>query len=366
MDYGVFDLVVVGAGITGLTVARAYVEKQPEAKVLLVDKRPHLGGNCHDFLHGSGVYVQTYGPHIFHTKSERVRDFILRFCELNAYRHKVVAMYKGGIYPIPINRNTINKFFGLSLRTEEEVRDFLKGKRIDVQDMSSSRDVVVSRFGVELYEAFVKHYSKKQWDVYPDQMPPSILERLPIRYDGNDYYYDAIFEGLPKEGFSKLFESMADHGSITVSLGSDYFDIKDRLPEGQKTVYTGRLDEFFGFSLGRLPYRHSRFIFEIKDTGDFQPNSVVNYTEPSPDYIRVTEFKKLYLQESKESPICIEYTSDEGVPTYPFPSEEGKSLAKRYIELAPDGVFFAGRLGLHKYLDMDAAVLEALSLCDDL
>jgi UDP-galactopyranose mutase len=360
------DILVVGAGLSGLSFARKYAEDHPREQVHIIDKRSHIGGNCHDFIGEYGILVQKYGPHIFHTNEERVWSFLSRFTEWIAYRHRGLAKYRGQHYPMPINRTTINKFFGKNLKTESEVREFLDTVREHGGEIRNSRDVVVSRFGEELYNAFIRDYSLKQWGVSPTELQSFVLERLPIRYDDNDSYYNAKYEGIPSLGFTFMFSKMADLENIRIFLDTDFFDFRKNIKKETPIVYTGRLDEFFGYKHGILPYRHSRFIFESLDTLDFQPNSVVNYVEPEPEYIRVTEFKKLYMQDAVGTVICREYSGDEGIPTYPMPLFGVEEKIQKYLSCSPENMCFMGRLGLHRYLDMDRACSEALDLAEEM
>lgn len=356
-----YDFLIVGAGITGITLAERLAGDG--AKVLLIDRRDHIGGNCYDFRDGNGIIVQKYGPHIFHTRSRSVFDYLSRFTEWNDYRHKVIACHRGEYYPIPINRDTINSFYGIELRSEEETEEFLRGKRIAVGRIANSRDVVISKFGEELYEAFVKHYTKKQWDHYPEELDRSVLERLPVRYDTNPYFFDDPYQGMPLEGFTKMFDGMLAGGGITVELGTDFFARRKDFSFG-KLIFTGRIDRFFDFRHGALQYRCMKFVFQTEDAVDYQPNSVVNFTDPDVEQLRVTEFRKFYLQTESPTVICREHPSWEGEPAYPVINGENRALRKKYLDEAAhlEDVYFAGRLGTHRYLDIDTAVERAIEL----
>ncbi|MBU0761733.1 MAG: NAD(P)-binding protein [Candidatus Altiarchaeota archaeon] len=366
MDYYDADVLVVGAGFSGLSFARRYAEQHPGKRVCIIEKRDHIGGNCFDFVDGRGFFVQKYGPHVFHTNNDVVWNFLSEFTDWLPYKHKVIAQYGGDYYPVPINRNTINKFYGVNLGSEEEVRDFLDTVKVDVGKARNSRDVVVSRFGEDLYNAFIRHYTKKQWGLYPEELPRSVLERLPIRYGGNDFYYDANYQGIPSDGFTRLFERMVDLSNISVFLGVDFLAVKDDVSSDVLVVNSMRIDEFFNFEFGALPYRFSRFEFEELECDGFQPNSVVNYTEPEPDFIRSTEFKKLYFQDIPGSVVCREYTGSVGVPTYPVPAFGVGEAVSKYLDIVPANMRFIGRLGLHRYIDMDTACASALDLAEEL
>lgn len=357
-----YDFLIVGAGITGATIAERLAKDGK--KVLIIDKRDHIGGNCYDYTDENSITVQKYGPHIFHTKEKKVFEYISKFTEFTDYKHKVIAKYKGKYYPIPINLDTVNMFFGLGLKDENELKEFLETKRENITDIKNSRDVVVSKFGVGLYNAFVKHYTKKQWDKFPEELDKSVLERLPIRHDKNSYYFDDKFQGMPKEGFTKIFEKMLDNKNIDIKLGVDFFKIKETL-EYDKLVFTGELDRFFNYKFGKLDYRCIDFVFETKD-GDFQPNSVVNHTDKDVKFIRVTEFKKFYNKKSNKTIICKELFTWRGEPSHPVMDEKNKTLAQKYIDETKKlkGVYFAGRLGSYKYLNIDTAIMKALTIYD--
>jgi UDP-galactopyranose mutase len=360
------DVVVVGAGISGLTFSRAYAEKNPGKRILVVERREELGGNCHDRVNEEGLLVQKYGPHIFHTNSDKVWEFLSRFTKWSDYKHKVIARFGGDYYPVPINRNTINKFFKINLKAENEVKAYLDGLKVPQKEIKNSRDVVISRFGVELYEAFIRHYTKKQWGVYPEELPASVLERLPVRYDDNDYYYNAKYQGMPVEGFTRMFERMVDLPNIRLNLGQDFRAVKDDFDDETMIIYTGRVDELFDFSKGRLPYLYTGFVFETLGTESYQPNSVVNHPEEETKHIRSTEFKKLTMQRHAKTTICKEFMRPDGVPTHPVPGDGSKILHAEYSGSAPKNMHFLGRLGRHRYLDIDAACAEALNLAEEL
>jgi len=358
------DVLVIGAGFSGLTFARAYAQAQPSKRVVVCERRDQLGGNCHDYETEDGIIVQRYGPHIFHTDDKRAWDFMNSFTSFNGYEHRVIAKYRGVHYPVPINLTTVNRFFGLELSGEQELREFLEGKRERVDAIKTSEDVIVSRFGRELYDAFFKEYTKKQWGVTPDMMPPFIFERLPLRYDDNDLYYNSRFQGMPEGGFTRAFERMVDLPDIEVMLGRE--PGKDEIERAPMVIHTGRIDEHFSYVHGRLPYRNSRFEFQTLETCDYQPNSVVNHTEGSVECLRSTEYKKFYGTEADRTVICFEYMDDAGVNTYPVINEDSKETLKKYEDMVPDNMRFLGRLGRHRYLDMDKACIEALELAEEL
>ena len=355
-----YDFLIVGAGATGITLAERFANDGK--KVLIIDKRNHIGGNCYDYLGDNDIIIQKYGPHIFHTKEETIHSYLSKFTDWTSYKHKVIALYKEKYYPIPINLDTVNTFFNTDLRDEHQLIDFLKTKAVKKDKIENSQDVVISKFGIELYEAFVKYYTKKQWDLYPEELDKSVLERLPIRYNKNPYYFDDKFQGMPTKGFTEMFKKMLLNKDIEIRLETDFFKVKNNI-EYKKLIFTGKIDEFFDYKFGKLDYRCINFVFETKD-GDFQPNSVVNYTDSSPEFTRITEFKKFYEKQSKKTIICKEFTSWEGSPSYPVLNEKNNKLLEKYLNEAKKlkDTYLAGRLGSYRYLNIDKAVSEALKL----
>jgi len=358
-----YDYLIVGAGISGIVLAErlASIGK----KILLIDKREHIGGNCYDYIDGK-IIVQNYGPHIFHTSSKEVYNYLSKFTEFNDYKHKVLAYYHGGYYPIPINRETINKFYNINLKNEQDVINFLNKKKSKIKNINNSEDVVVSKFGRELFNAFVKNYTKKQWDKFPKELDKSVLERLPIRYDTNPYYFQDKYQGVPVHGYTKMFDKMLKSKNITIKLNTDFFVINNdiKCAEYKKIIYTGKIDEFFNHRYGRLEYRGLKCIFE-KLYGDFQPNSVVNYPEPKMETTRITEFKKFYNERCNHTIICREiFNWDYDTPAYPVQNKKNLKLYEKYKkEIARfKNIYFVGRLAEYKYYNMDAAVKRALDI----
>ena len=360
-----YDYLIVGAGFAGAVLAERLANMAGK-KVLIIDKRDHIGGNCYDYIDENGIVVQKYGPHIFHTNNKNVFDYLSHFTVWNNYKHKVLAFYKDKYYPIPINRDTINLFYGINLRSEEELKRFLESKKININKITNSEEVVISLFGNELYEAFVKHYTKKQWDRYPNELHKSVLERLPIKYDANPYYFpNDSYQGMPVGGFSKMFEKILDHENIDIKLGTEFLDIKNDV-QYRKMIFTGRIDEFFGNKFGKLEYRCIDFSFEIFNEENYQPNSVVNYTAKDTEFSRVTEFKKFYKNICSKTVICKERFNWCGELSYPVITEENSKLLQLYKKEAAKlrDVLFLGRLAQYKYLNMDQVVGEGLRMFD--
>lgn len=359
-----YDYLVVGAGFAGAVMAERLASLNK--KVLIIDKRDHIGGNCYDY-DDEGIFVQKYGPHIFHTKSKEVFDYLSQFTSWIEYKHKVLAFFNNEYYPIPINLTTVNKFYNINLKTEEELKKFLDTKKVYVDEINNSRDVVVSKFGYDLYEAFVKHYTMSQWDKFPEELDKSILERLPIRYNENDYYFDEPYEKMPQLGFTSLFQKLLDNKNITIKLGVDFFKIKNEV-KYKKLIYTGRLDEFFGFMYGELEYRSLEFNIEKHNLSSYQPNAVVNHTGKNSSFFRLTEFSKFYNFKSNNTIICKERKSSNGEPSYPLLNDKNLNLLKRYLsEMSNcENVIFVGRLAQFKYYNMDQIVQECLNITKSL
>lgn len=361
-----YDYVIVGAGFSGAVIAER-IASQSGKSVLVIDKRDHIGGNCYDFLNSKGILVQKYGPHIFHTKNKKVWDYISQFTSFNDYKHKVISFYRGNYYPIPINRETVNKFYNLQMNSEEELKAFLEKIRTKISEIKHSKDVVVSKFGEELYEAFVKHYTKKQWDKYPEELNKEVLERLPIKYDDDPFYFSDPFQGMPLHGYSKMFEKMLSNKNIKLLLNKDFFEIKNLL-KCKNLIYTGPLDQFFDYKFGKLEYRGINFLFEDFETDSFNLGSVINYPEKEFPFGRVTEFKKFYGLNMPGTTICKEFFTWEGEPSFPVISESNLELAKRYLEESAkiNNAHFIGRLGRFKYIDMDKAIEDSLNLFEEI
>jgi UDP-galactopyranose mutase len=355
-----FDFLIVGAGLAGAVLAER-IASQLNQKILIVEKRDHIGGNCYDYRNVDGILVQKYGPHIFHTSSKRVFEYLSRFTDWTNYRHKVVGLYRNKYYPIPINLDTVNLFYGLNLKNEQELNNFLVQKRVKLARVANSRDVIVSRFGEELYEAFVKHYTKKQWGCYPEELDKSVLERLVCRYDRNPYYFTDIYQGMPASGYTKMFERMLENRNIQIRRNTDFFKIKNKV-KYDRLIYTGRLDRFFNDQFDTLDYRGIHFVFENLKKEAYQPHCVINHSDREVEYSRVTEFKKFYAKRSSNTVICKEYFGWDGEPCYPVLDWKNRALLKRYNRKIDylDNVIFLGRLARFKYLNMDQVVEESL------
>jgi UDP-galactopyranose mutase len=357
-----FDYLVVGAGFAGSTLAERLASDG--ADVLLVDRRPHVGGNAYDHYDDAGVLVHRYGPHIFHTNSDRVVEYLSRFTDWRPYEHRVLAAVDGQLVPIPINLDTVNRLYGLDLDSKELER-FFADRAEPVGRARTSEDVVVGTVGRDLYEKFFRGYTRKQWGLDPSELDASVTSRVPTRTNRDDRYFTDSFQAMPRHGFTRMFENMLDHPGIKILLNTDYREIEDLVPY-RRMIYTGPIDEFFHYCYGKLPYRSLEFRFESLDERLHLPVAVVNHPSESVPFTRVTEFKHLTGQDAPRTTLVYEYPRGEGDPYYPVPRPENATLYKQYKELAdatPE-VEFVGRLATYKYYNMDQVVAQALAVYD--
>ncbi len=365
-----YDTLVVGAGYAGTIVAEQLADRSGQ-RVLIVDRRDHIAGNAFDYVDEFGVLVHKYGPHIFHTNSDKVVEYLSRFTDWRPYEHRVLANVDGQKVPMPINRTTINRLYGLGLRKEEEVAAFLAERAEPVERVRTSEDVVVAKVGRELYEKFFRGYTRKQWQRDPSELHASVCARIPIRTNEDDRYFTDSFQMMPAEGYTAMFRRMQDHPNIDVQLETDFTDVRDEVDFGH-LVYTGPIDAYFGYRFGALPYRSLEFELRNVPTpegGYHLPATSVN--EPSQDvpHTRITEFRRMTGQERHpSSTLAVEYPRAEGDPYYPIPRDDTRALYRRYEALGeelPD-VTFVGRLARYQYLNMDQVVGQALSVVDKL
>lgn len=355
-----FDYLVVGAGFAGSIIAER-LASQLNKKVLVVDKRNHIAGNAYDFYDNEGVLVHKYGPHIFHTNSKKVFDYLSQFTQWRLYEHRVLASVDGQLVPMPINLKTINMIFGLSL-SNDEVEGFLNSRKIEVEEIINSRDIIISRIGVELYEKFFKGYTKKQWGVFPEELDSSVCARIPIRTNSDSRYFGDTYQAMPKFGYTRMFENILNHRNISVLLQTDFKAIMDQV-RFDKVIYTGPVDLYFNHCYNALPYRSLSFEFETIDKEFVQEVGTINYPN-SYDFTRITEIKHITGQKHPKTSIIKEFPTVDGDPYYPIPQPENNLLYQRYKEKAEKekNVHFLGRLGTYKYYNMDQVVAQALTL----
>lgn len=355
-----FDYLIVGAGFAGSVLAER-LASQANKKVLIIDKRNHIGGNAYDCYNDDGILIHKYGPHIFHTNSERVWDYLSDFTQWRPYEHRVLAQVDGKLLPIPINRTTVNELYDLNLLTEEECQKFFDSLAEPVEQCRTSEDVVVSKVGRELYEKFFRGYTRKQWGIDPSELDAQVTARIPTRTNTDDRYFTDSFQAMPLHGYTRMFEKMLDHPNIKIMLSTDYRDVLGVIPY-REMIFTGPVDQYFNYCYGKLPYRSLEFKHETLDQEQALPVAVVNYPQDH-DYTRITEFKQLTGQVHPKTGVVYEFPKAEGDPYYPIPKPECTELYKKYQALAEQtpGVHFVGRLATYKYYNMDQVVAQALA-----
>jgi len=358
-----YDYLIVGAGFAGSVLAER-LASQHGARILLIDRRPHIGGNAYDELDAAGILYHKYGPHIFHTNSEQVWDYLSQFTEWRPYEHRVRAHVRGKLVPIPINRTTLNELFDLNLQTDEEAADYLACRAEPVDEITTSEDVVINAVGRELYELFFRGYTRKQWGLDPSELDKQVTSRIPTRTNTDDRYFSDTYQAMPLRGYTKMFERMLDNPLIEKRLGADFREFKDRaFAIADHVIFTGPVDEYFDFRFGKLPYRSLRFDHQTLDQEWFQPVAVVNYPNEDVPFTRISEYKHLTGQDAPVTTITYEFPSAEGDPYYPIPRPENQELYKKYEALADQtpNVTFVGRLATYRYYNMDQIVGQALA-----
>jgi UDP-galactopyranose mutase len=360
----VYDYLIIGAGFSGAVLAERLASRAGK-RVLVCDKRAHIGGNAYDFYDSAGVLIHKYGPHIFHTNSERIFSYLSQFTRWRPYEHRVVVQVDGKLLPFPINLDTVNRLYGWSLESEQ-LAEYLASVAEKVSHCKTSEDAVVSKVGRALYEKFFKNYTFKQWGLDPSQLDAAVAARVPARLDRDDRYFLDKFQFMPMHGFTRMFEAMLDHPKIHVALGADYREVRHEI-DAREVIYTGPIDEYFGYCHGRLPYRSIHFDFQSHAREVFQSGPVINYPNDH-EYTRVTEFKYLTGQKHPSTTVVYEYPNGDGDPYYPVPRPENVERYRLYKALADrtPGVHFCGRLGTYRYYNMDQVVGQALALFDQL
>ena len=354
-----FDYLIVGAGFAGSVLAERLANGSGK-KILICDKRSHIAGNAFDYYNDDGILIHKYGPHIFHTNSADVFEYLSRFTDWREYQHRVLASVDGMQLPIPINLDTINKLYGLNL-TAFEVEEFFEKLAEKCDVIRTSEDVVVSKVGRELYEKFFRNYTRKQWGLDPSELDASVTARVPTRTNRDDRYFTDSYQAMPKHGYTRMFEKMLDHPNIKIMLNCDYREIANHIGY-REMIYTGPIDQFFDYRYGKLPYRSLEFKHETHDTETFQTAPVINYPNEQA-FTRITEFKYLTGQEHKKTSIVYEFPQATGDPYYPIPRKENANIYGEYKALADntENVYFVGRLATYKYYNMDQIVAQALT-----
>jgi UDP-galactopyranose mutase len=356
-----YDCLIVGAGFAGSVMAER-LARDSGKRVLLIDRRPHIGGNAYDHYDNAGILVHRYGPHIFHTNSQQVFEYLSQFTQWRPYEHRVRAAVNGRLVPIPINLTTVNALYGLDL-DGEGMAAFLARRAEPVAHVRTSEDVVIRSVGRELYELFFRGYTRKQWGIDPSDLDKAVTARIPTRTNTDDRYFSDTYQAMPLHGYTRMFENMLDHPNIKIMLNTDYREIARIVPH-ERLIYTGPVDEYFDFCYGPLPYRSLSFRHETLNSERFQDVAVVNYPSEDVGFTRITEYKHLTGQEHARTSISYEFPCAEGDPYYPVPRPENAALYKRYQALADrtPGVSFVGRLATYKYYNMDQVVGQALAL----
>ena len=356
-----YDYLIVGCGFAGSVLAER-LANQHGARILMIDKRDHIGGNAFDEKDAAGILMHRYGPHIFHTNSDDVFAYLSNFTNWRPYEHRVLAHVRDKLVPIPINRTTLNALFDLDLKTDEQAAAYLASRAETVDEIKTSEDVVINAIGRELYELFFRGYTRKQWGLDPSQLDKLVTARIPTRTNTDDRYFTDKHQAMPADGYTAMFKAMLDHPNIDIALGADFRDLKKEV-EANHLIYTGPIDEYFDFRFGKLPYRSLKFEHKTLDQAEYQSVGTVNYPSEDIPYTRISEYKHLTGQASDKTSITFEYPSAEGDPYYPIPRPENQALFKKYEALADAtwGVTFVGRLATYRYYNMDQIVGQALA-----
>jgi UDP-galactopyranose mutase len=359
-----FDTLVVGAGYAGAIMAER-LASQCGQSVLVVDRRPHIAGNAYDYPDEHGVRVHAHGPHIFHTNARGVVEYLSNYTDWRPYEHRVVAKVGEQLLPMPINRTTVNRLYGLDLRTDEEVKAFYAEHAEDVEFVRTSEDAVVSKVGWDLYEKFFRGYTRKQWRRDPRELHASVCARIPVRTNTDDRYFTDWHQAMPSEGYTPMFERILDQPGVEIRLETDFDDVRDTV-EYSHLVYTGPIDAFFEYEFGALPYRSLEWELRNEPTpggGLVQPVASINFSSEDVPWTRITEFRHLTGQVHDSSTLAVEFPRSEGHPYYPVPSDDSRALYKRYEARAAElsHVTFVGRLARYQYLNMDQVVAQALA-----
>lgn len=356
-----FDVLVVGAGFAGAVLAER-LASQMNKRVLVVDRRPHVGGNAYDEYNADGVLMHRYGPHIFHTNAPEIAAYLSQFTKWRPYEHRVLAAVAGKLTPMPINRTTLNLLYDAKLATDEDAAQFLKARAEAVDRVRTSEDVVVSAVGRDLYRMFFQGYTRKQWGLDPSQLDKSVTARVPTRTNTDDRYFTDSFQAMPLDGYTRMFENMLDHRNITVQTGVDFEDVRNEAIYDQ-LIYTGPIDEYFDYRFGKLPYRSLAFRHETLDQEWFQSVGTVNYPDEATPYTRISEYKHITGQTHRKTTVTYEFPRADGDPYYPVPHADNQALFKRYEAAARQepNVRFVGRLATYRYYNMDQVVGQALA-----
>jgi UDP-galactopyranose mutase len=353
-----YDYLVIGAGLYGIVFSRCVAELGK--KVLIIEKRKHIGGNCYTDKR-EGINVHVYGPHIFHTNNKKIWDYVNKFTNFINYEHRVKVNFKNQIYSFPINLTTLNQVWGVL--TPNEAKDKILQCRLDIDKPKNMEEWILSKVGKELYEIFIQGYTIKQWNKDPKDLPCSIIKRLPIRLNYDDRYFNDLYQGVPIDGYTAMFENMLDHKNITIQTNVDFFENKKIKKNAKYTVFTGEIDQYYDYTYGRLEYRSSHFETKILK-GNFQGAPVINYTDGAVPYTRVVEHKHIEKKQSEKTVVTWEYPKNYNIgdiPYYPIKNKKNNLLYKKYYKLNDKKTIFGGRLGTYQYYDMHQIIAQAIS-----
>jgi UDP-galactopyranose mutase len=355
-------ILIVGAGLTGCVLAERFASIGK--KVIILEKRDHIAGNCYDYIDKNGILVNKYGVHIFHTNSEEVWEYINRFVVWKEWKHTVYGRYKDLYFPIPMNITSVNVLLNTNIQTAEEMKGLLLQQQLQFPEIQNSEQLALSRFGKDIYEKVIYGYTKKQWEKEPRELDASVVGRIPIRYSYEEGYFNDTYQVLPEKGYTNFCEKLLEHPNIEVKITSEYTPDSTQY---EKIFYTGPIDMYFkDAGLAVLEYRSLEFVFETVDKEYFQEGTTVNYTDESVPYTRIIEYKHFFNQKSEKTTIVKEYPKSKGDPYYPVPTDKNKALYEEYKKLAIEeekkGIYFVGRLANYKYFNMDEAILNALQM----
>ena len=364
------DYIIVGAGFYGAVLAER-LTNDLQKKVLVIDKNYHVGGHCYSEIESqTGIEYHKYGTHIFHTSNKKVYDYLTRFCNFNSYRHQVLITHKGLVYQMPINLETINCFFNINLKPYE-VEEFLNEKKIKNNNPKNFEEFAISNIGIELYNAFIKGYTQKQWGIDPKLLPSNIFKRLPIRKNYNENYFFDTWQGIPQNDFTDIFNKLLNNKNIILLLNTNYFDIRNQIDPKIKLIYSGPIDKFFDYCYGKLEWRSLYFKQEIISVDDYQGTSVMNYADVEIPFTRIHEPKHLHIEREKifnshSTLIIKEYATTNNDPYYPIENSINKNIFQKYKDKAAqtNNLIIGGRLGDYKYYDMHNVIEKALEMYD--
>jgi len=360
-----YNVIIIGAGLSGAVMAEQFAGKKK--KVLIIDKRPHIGGNCYDFIdEETGILCNKYGPHFFHTNNEEVWDYVQRFSEWKPYEHRVLAKVDNKTVPVPVNITTVNTLFNKEIKTKVEMENWLQANQVKNTNITNSKEMALSLVGTELYEKIFKNYTFKQWGVYPEELKPEIAARIPVRNNFDTRYFTDKYQALPSLGYTEFIKKILTSPLITVLLNADFEDIKYNIEPSTTIIYTGPIDNYFtGYE--KLGYRSLDIVFErYKNKGFYQEGVQINYPNLDEKFTRIIEYKHCFNQKSDYTIISKEYSTDKGEPSYPILNDKNLELFAMYKELAEKetkekNVHYLGRLANYKYFNMDQAIHNSLA-----